>query len=69
MDFDDYPFVPSKADHACDICDAGDSYLDEVILDDQGSRMFVCSDTDYCRDRQQAGHVGALGTAIAEDAA
>ena len=22
LDFDDHPFVPSKADHACDLCDA-----------------------------------------------
>ncbi|HTJ56133.1 MAG TPA: alpha-D-ribose 1-methylphosphonate 5-phosphate C-P-lyase PhnJ, partial [Devosiaceae bacterium] len=28
------------------------SYLDEVITDDHGSRMFVCSDTDYCNKRQ-----------------
>lgn len=69
LDFEDFPFVATKAEHACDMCDASDSYLDEVIMDDQGTRMFVCSDTDYCRDRQHAGHVGALGTAIAEDAA
>jgi len=69
LDFEDYPFVPTKADHTCDMCDASDSYLDEVILDDQGNRMFVCSDTDYCAGRQQAGYVGALGTAIAEDVA
>ncbi len=52
LDFEDHPFVASKADHACDLCGAADSYLDEVITDDQGSRMFVCSDTDYCRGRQ-----------------
>ena len=52
LDFDDHPFVASKADHACAICGAADSYLDEVITDDQGGRMFVCSDTDYCGSRQ-----------------
>ncbi|MBT8154008.1 alpha-D-ribose 1-methylphosphonate 5-phosphate C-P-lyase PhnJ [Epibacterium ulvae] len=62
LDFEDYPFEASKADHACDLCAAKDSYLDEVILDDQGNRMFVCSDTDYCRSRRAAGHVGRLGT-------
>ena len=30
-------------------------YLDEVILDDRGGRMFVCSDTDHCETRQAAG--------------
>ena len=33
----------------------------EVIVDDVGGRMSVCSDTDYCRARRQAGHVGAQG--------
>ena len=51
LDFDDHPFVASKADHACDICGSTTSYLDEVITDDQGGRMFVCSDTDYCGGR------------------
>ena len=51
LDFDDHPFVASKADHACDICGSTTSYLDEVITDDKGGRMFVCSDTDYCRSR------------------
>ena len=53
LDFDDHPFDPSKADHPCAICAATDSYLDEVIIDDQGGRIFVCSDTDYCRSRQE----------------
>ena len=61
LDFDDYPFAASKADHACDLCAAPDSYLDEVITDDQGSRMFVCSDTDFCASRRAAGHIGPMG--------
>jgi len=28
--------------------------LDEVILDDAGARMHVCSDSDYCQTRQDA---------------
>ena len=62
LDFEDHPFVASKADHACDLCGADDSYLDEVIVDDAGGRMFVCSDTDFCRSRRDAGHVGRLGS-------
>ncbi|MCT2784955.1 alpha-D-ribose 1-methylphosphonate 5-phosphate C-P-lyase PhnJ, partial [Klebsiella pneumoniae] len=27
--------------------------LDEVVLDDSGQRMFVCSDTDYCRQQSE----------------
>ncbi|MGV6849785.1 MAG: alpha-D-ribose 1-methylphosphonate 5-phosphate C-P-lyase PhnJ [Marinibacterium sp.] len=60
LDFEDYPFEASKADHACDLCAAEDSYLDEVILDDHGNRMFVCSDTDFCASRRAAGHAGRL---------
>ena len=58
LDFEDHPFDPSKAEHPCDMCGAEDSYLDEVIVDDAGGRMFVCSDTDYCEARQAAGHRG-----------
>ena len=58
LDFEDHPFVASKADHPCGLCGAQDSYLDEVIVDDAGGRMFVCSDTDYCAGRQVDGHRG-----------
>ncbi|WP_372604715.1 alpha-D-ribose 1-methylphosphonate 5-phosphate C-P-lyase PhnJ [Actibacterium sp.] len=63
LDFEDHPFEPSKADHPCDLCGAGHTYLDEVILDDAGARMFVCSDTDYCGARQAEGHRGRLSPA------
>ncbi|NBT42186.1 MAG: carbon-phosphorus lyase, partial [Alphaproteobacteria bacterium] len=53
LDFEDYPFEASKADHVCDLCGAENSYLDEVIVDDQGGRIFVCSDTDFCMSRQE----------------
>jgi len=69
LDFEDHPFEASKADHACDLCGAEDSYLDEVITDDAGGRMFVCSDTDYCRSRRVAGHVGAQGAPYEEGVA
>ncbi len=52
LDFEDHPFTPSKADQACALCGAADSYLDEVITDDAGGRMFVCSDTDHCAGRR-----------------
>ena len=55
LDFEDHPFEPAKADHACALCGAETSYLDEVITDDQGTRMFVCSDTDFCERRRAKG--------------
>ncbi|WP_176440868.1 alpha-D-ribose 1-methylphosphonate 5-phosphate C-P-lyase PhnJ [Oceanicola sp. 22II-s10i] len=60
LDFEDHPFEATKAPAPCDLCGAGDSYLDEVITDDEGGRMFVCSDTDFCTTRQAAGHRGRL---------
>ncbi|MGR3369495.1 MAG: alpha-D-ribose 1-methylphosphonate 5-phosphate C-P-lyase PhnJ [Sagittula sp.] len=58
LDFEDHPFEASKADHPCALCGAEDSYLDEVIVDDRGGRMFVCSDTDHCETRQAQGFRG-----------
>ena len=52
LDFDDHPFRTTRAPHECALCGAGDSYLDEVVTDDRGGRMFVCSDTDFCEGRQ-----------------
>ncbi|MCZ4257266.1 alpha-D-ribose 1-methylphosphonate 5-phosphate C-P-lyase PhnJ [Sulfitobacter sp. G21635-S1] len=69
LDFEDFPFEASKADHACDLCGAGDSYLDELIVDDAGGRLFMCSDTDYCTTRRAAGHVGAQALPVKEDVA
>ena len=45
--------APETMACCCALCGAEDSYLDEVIVDDQGGRMFVCSDTDYCAGRQE----------------
>jgi alpha-D-ribose 1-methylphosphonate 5-phosphate C-P lyase len=48
LDFDDHPFERFRHAGACAICGATDSFLDEVVIDDEGRRMFVCSDTDFC---------------------
>ncbi len=61
LDFEDHPFEVQTWDDVCALCGADDSYLDEVIVDDQGGRMFVCSDSDYCRQRRDAGHAGHGG--------
>ncbi|MBL1420367.1 MAG: alpha-D-ribose 1-methylphosphonate 5-phosphate C-P-lyase PhnJ [Alphaproteobacteria bacterium] len=53
LDFEDHPFEIQAWDQPCEICGAGDSFLDEVIMDDQGTRMFVCSDSDYCQSRSE----------------
>ncbi|QCI63929.1 alpha-D-ribose 1-methylphosphonate 5-phosphate C-P-lyase PhnJ [Phreatobacter stygius] len=60
LDFEDHPFEPTKFDRPCDLCGARHTYLDEVITDDRGGRMFVCSDTDHCEERRAEGHRGEL---------
>ena len=52
LDFEDHPFEATKFTQPCELCGASDSYLDEVITDDRGGRLFVCSDTDYCEKRR-----------------
>ena len=54
LDFKDHPFAIERWNESCALCGATDSFLDEVITDDQGGRVFVCSDTDYCRGRSAA---------------
>ena len=63
LDFEDHPFTRYRFDAPCALCGAEDSYLDEIVTDDQGSRMFVCSDTDYCEGRQASGHRGSESAA------
>ena len=58
LDFEDHPFEIQRWKHACALCGAADSFLDEMIVDDAGSRLFVCSDSDYCAQRKSAGHTG-----------
>ncbi|MDE1996877.1 MAG: alpha-D-ribose 1-methylphosphonate 5-phosphate C-P-lyase PhnJ [Rhizobiaceae bacterium] len=61
LDFDDHPFKVQSWKSCCALCGATDSYLDEVVTDDKGGRMFVCSDTDHCTTRRAEGHVGPEG--------
>src|SRR4051795_11873804 len=63
LDFEDHPFTRYRFDAPCALCGADDSYLDEIVTDDKGGRMFVCSDTDFCEGRQLAGHRGTESAA------
>jgi len=66
LDFEDHPFEVQTFDEPCALCGATGVYLDEVVLDDRGGRMFVCSDTDYCEKRRAKGHVGPAFGAFGE---
>ncbi|MGL4295193.1 MAG: alpha-D-ribose 1-methylphosphonate 5-phosphate C-P-lyase PhnJ [Aestuariivirga sp.] len=55
LDFEDHPFEVQTWDQPCALCGSRDSFLDEIVTDDKGGRMFVCSDTDFCaRQRGEA---------------
>ena len=58
LDFEDHPFTVQRWSEPCALCGATRSYLDEVVIDDRGGRMFVCSDSDYCETRRADGHRG-----------
>jgi len=64
LDFEDYPFEVETWDQKCALCGSKESYLDEVIIDDQGGRLFICSDTDYCQQRRWAGQKEGLPNQI-----
>ena len=48
LDFEDHPFERTRFEKPCALCGSTGVYLDEVLTDDRGGRMFVCSDTDHC---------------------
>lgn len=57
--FDDHPFEVQRWSAACALCGSRESFLDEVVTDDRGGRMFACSDTDYCSRRQSGSEAAA----------
>jgi alpha-D-ribose 1-methylphosphonate 5-phosphate C-P lyase len=54
LGFDDHPFEVQRWDVPCALCGATDTFLDEIITDDAGTRLHVCSDSDHCAERQSA---------------
>ncbi len=55
LDFEDHPFEVQRWEQACALCHSRDSFLDEIVTDNRGGRLFVCSDTDYCSQRRNGG--------------
>ena len=48
LDFEDHPFSVEALPHACAICGVHGTYLDEIVVDNDGNREFICSDSDFC---------------------
>ena len=57
LGFEDYPFEIQSWNIPCALCGASDTFLDEVITDDAGTRLHMCSDSDHCETRQNAAGV------------
>jgi alpha-D-ribose 1-methylphosphonate 5-phosphate C-P lyase len=55
LDFADHPFSVERWSQRCQRCGSGSSFLNEIVVDDRGTRRFVCSDADYCDERATAG--------------
>jgi alpha-D-ribose 1-methylphosphonate 5-phosphate C-P lyase len=53
LDFEDHPFKVQSWSVGCALCGATSSYLDEVASGDRQARCFICSDTDFCRERRE----------------
>jgi alpha-D-ribose 1-methylphosphonate 5-phosphate C-P lyase len=67
LDFEDHPFAVQRWAQACALCGSTVSFLDEMIVDDAGRRLFVCSDSDFCGERRAAGHTGAKAPVESRD--
>ena len=55
LDFTDHPFAIERWSQRCQRCGSNESFLDELVIDDRGTRRYVCSDTDYCERRLAEG--------------
>ena len=53
LDFEDHPFEVQRFTEPCALCGATGVYLDEIVTDDAGGRMYACSDTDFCESRRE----------------
>jgi alpha-D-ribose 1-methylphosphonate 5-phosphate C-P lyase len=51
LDFEDHAFAIERWSQRCQRCGSAESFLDEIVVDDRGTRRFICSDTDFCEER------------------
>jgi len=57
LEFEDYRFrVESFENKQCRLCGSRESFLDELIDDTNGQRIYQCSDTAFCAWRRSQGY-------------
>lgn len=50
LEFEDFKFrVEDFKGKRCMLCGSMDTFLDEIVDDESGNRIYVCSDTSYCK--------------------
>lgn len=50
LEFEDFKFrVEDFKGKRCMICGSSDTFLDELVDDNSGKRIYICSDTNYCK--------------------
>jgi alpha-D-ribose 1-methylphosphonate 5-phosphate C-P lyase len=55
IEFEDYPFrIEDFKGACCSECGSSDTFLDEIIDKESGSRIYTCSDTSGCRKVKEA---------------
>ena len=64
LDFEDYPFTVETWQQPCGLCRATDTFLDEIIVDDLGTRLFACSDSFHCATNLTARDEAPLQSAV-----
>lgn len=56
LEFEDFRFrVESFENQQCRLCGSSASFLDELINDANGERIYQCSDTSYCAEQRRRG--------------
>ncbi|GAA0370296.1 alpha-D-ribose 1-methylphosphonate 5-phosphate C-P-lyase PhnJ [Bacillus horti] len=54
LQFEDYPFEVEAFDgQSCHLCGSTDTFLDEIYSDQTGRKLYQCSDTSYCVEKQR----------------
>lgn len=55
LEFADYHFRVESFPDACDLCGSRTTFLDEIVQETSGRRIFTCSDTFQCRRNRTKG--------------
>jgi len=66
LQFDDYPFEVERFDGlCCSACGSQNAFLDEIFDEETGTKIYRCSDTNYCaKVQERGGYSDGIGTNV-----